>query len=246
MGEQEIELVDYLRVIIKRKWIIVGITIGAIIVAGILTFLSPKTYKISAILEIGQINIGGVSASGKIITFSPETPIELQEKIQRGTYDNLLKEKSGIKNLPKIEISAPKDTNFIVMEVESRNFEEGKKILETLADIIIENHSKLLKEQKDFIQEEIKKEEFKVSILEKSKSLPELQYLYVEHLSRIDELKNNLATATETQLIKSPSENPISKSILMNVIIAGLLGIFIGFLLAFFQEFLEKNKERLK
>jgi len=246
MEEQEIDLVDYIKVIMKRKWVIIGITIGAIIIAGILTFFSPKAYKVSAILEIGQIDIGRASASSRIITFIPETPTELQEKIQQGTYDKILKEKSGIENIPKIEVSVPKDTNLITMEIESYNSQEDKKILETLASIIIENHAKLFKEQKDFIQEKIKKEELKISILEKSKSLPELQYLYVEHLSRIDELKNNLATATETQLIKSPSENPISKSILINIIITGLLGIFIGFLLAFFQEFLEKNKERLK
>jgi len=235
MEGQEIDLVDYIKVILKRKWIIIGVTIGAIIIAGISTLLLPKTYKVSAILEIGQIS-----------TFVPETSIQLQEKLNRGSYNELLREKLNITSIPGIEVSAPKDTNLVVMETITKNPQEGTKVLEALSNIIIDEHGKLFGEQKKFIQEDIRKEELKIAILEKSKSLPELQYLYVEHLSRIDELKNELATANPTRLIKAPSEAFSSQNILINVVIAGILGIFIGTLIAFFQEFMEKNKERLK
>ena len=234
MDNDEIDLVDYIKVILKRKWIIIGVTLGAMIVAGVLTYLLPKTYKMSTILEIGKIG-----------TFVPETSIQLQEKINQGSYDELLRGKLGGETVPKIEVSVPKDTNLIIMETISKNPQESKKILEALSNIIIDEHGELFEEQEKFIQEDIKKEELKIAILEKSKSLPELQYLYVEHLSRIDELKNEITTANPTQLIKTPSEAS-SQNILINVIIAGVLGIFAGVLAAFSQEFLEKNKEKLR
>jgi len=235
MENDEIDLVDYIRVILKRKWVIVLITLGAMIVTGILSYFLPKSYKISAILEIGKIG-----------DFTPETSSQLQEKINQGSYNEFLKEKIGLTNIPEIEASALKDTNLIIIETTTKNLKKGEELLRTLSDIIVEEHGKLISKQKKIIQEEIKKEELKLSILEKSKNLPELQYLYVEHLSRIDELKNTISTAVPTRLIKAPTGVSTSQNILFNIIIAGVLGIFIGTLSAFFQEFLEKNKERLK
>jgi len=121
MEEQEIDLVDYIKVIMKRKWVIIGITIGAIIIAGISTLLLPKTYKVSAILEIGQIS-----------TFVPETSIQLQEKLNRGSYNELLREKLNITSIPGIEVSAPNGTNLVVMETITKNPQEGTKVLEAL------------------------------------------------------------------------------------------------------------------
>jgi uncharacterized protein involved in exopolysaccharide biosynthesis len=234
-NDDEINLVDYIKVIIKRKWVIIGITIGAMIIAGILSWTTPKTYEISAVLEIGEIG-----------SFVPETPTQLQEKISQGSYDEVLKKRLKMESIPEIEATTPKDTDLLIIETNIKEPQKNKKVLEELANIIIEEHKVKLDEQKSFLEEEIKKEEAKITALERGKNLSELQYLYIQHLSRIDNLKNDLERATPTQLIKSPSETLSQRSILINVIIALVLGLFIGILVAFFQEFWEKNKEELR
>lgn len=240
--EEKIDLVDYIRVILKRKWIIIGVTIGTLIIGGIFTFFSPRNYVVSTVIEIGKIERGRITRPNFV---DLEGPVQVQEKINQGSYNVIISEKSSLAGIPSIEGSVPKDTNLVVIETKTRDPENGKKVLKALTDIIIEEHEQILKEHKDLISSEIKKEELKLTILEKSKDLPELQYLYAEHLSLIDDLKNTLLKSVSTQVIKQPSASH-SQNITMNIVIAGILGLFIGILMVFFQDFLEKNKERLK
>jgi len=52
--EDEIELIDYLRVLWKWKWLIIGGTLLCVLAAAIYGFTRPvvKTYKVSALIEI--------------------------------------------------------------------------------------------------------------------------------------------------------------------------------------------------
>ena len=52
--EDEINLMDYVKIILKRKWLIFSIFLLAVIVAGIFSFISPKIYEIDTIFEIGK------------------------------------------------------------------------------------------------------------------------------------------------------------------------------------------------
>lgn len=234
MKNEEIDLIDYIKVIIKRKWTILITIILAMVIAGIFGKTMPRSYEASVILEIGKIG-----------NFIPESPLQLKEKIDRGSFNEILRAKLKINNVPKIEAEALKDTNLLVLKINTADIEQGEKFLKELADIIIKEHEEILSLQRKFLEGEVKKEEAKVAILEKSKNLSELQYLYIEHLSRIDTLKNDLRSAKPTWLVMSPSVKVSSSPLFVNVIIAGILGLFVSFLIAFFQEFLEKNKNRL-
>ena len=63
MEEDNVELIDYLRVIWKRKVLIIGATFVSIIAAGVLSFLLPKVYEASVIflLEESKISRGPVA-----------------------------------------------------------------------------------------------------------------------------------------------------------------------------------------
>ena len=52
--EDEIELIDYLRVVWKWKWLIIGGTLLCILVVAMYGFTRPvvKMYKVSAVIEI--------------------------------------------------------------------------------------------------------------------------------------------------------------------------------------------------
>ncbi len=55
MPEEEIELIDYLRVIWKRRWLIVGGTLVCMIAALAVSYWLPKVYQGSVILETGKV-----------------------------------------------------------------------------------------------------------------------------------------------------------------------------------------------
>lgn len=55
MEQQEVELIDYLNVIWKRKYLIVGGTLVAAAAALVVSLSLPKTYEVSRTLKIGVL-----------------------------------------------------------------------------------------------------------------------------------------------------------------------------------------------
>ena len=62
--DDEIQLIDYLRVIWKWKWLIILGTFVCMVVAAAVSFNMPKIYEVSIAIEPGII---GVSGDGKFI-----------------------------------------------------------------------------------------------------------------------------------------------------------------------------------
>ena len=54
MEEREPELIDYLAVLWRWKWLVVGGTLAGLLVAGLLTWLQPRTYRLGATIEMGD------------------------------------------------------------------------------------------------------------------------------------------------------------------------------------------------
>lgn len=76
MGEPEIELIDYLNVIWKRKGLIVGGTVLAAAAALVVSVSMPKTYEVHRTLKIGHLP--GEFQKG---TFIEGRPIEKREAV---------------------------------------------------------------------------------------------------------------------------------------------------------------------
>ena len=268
--EEEIDLVDYLKVIIKRKRLMLVIFFGAVIIAGIFSWLSPKVYKIDTSLEIGKI--AGEAA---------EEPAQVVEKIKRDVYGIFVREKLGISETeyPKIKTENPKDTNLVRIEIESVNPEQAKNILEEMNNLILEDHQEKIKIKKELLEKDIERLKTKTLSLEEEKKnleakvealqkilpyqeTPGSQFALFDTKEKLEKKKqeienlyleiNSLQRTSEdiklTKIVKIPtiSEKPVKPKLVLNIVIAGVLGIFIGVFLVFFQEWWEKNKTKLK
>ncbi|MBU2563193.1 MAG: hypothetical protein KJ568_01945 [Actinobacteria bacterium] len=172
MEEEEIDLREYINVLLKRKGIIILIFLIAVITAALVSYFYLKpVYEASAILMISK----------------PKYQVELEPKIQTqftpeislATYENLIKdreiEEEVIKKLnlgqPPYELSsdslhgmitieALKDTNLIKMNLQASNPELAKDVVNTWAALFVEKNKELhLKESKEsqvFIEEQLK------------------------------------------------------------------------------------------
>jgi len=228
----EIDLMDYIKVILKRKKIIFGITILAVIAAAGFSFSMAKVYKIDSSLEIGKI-------AGEVI----EGPLQVVEKIKADSYGVLIREKLNLseEEYPKIKAENPKDTNLVRIEIESNKPKMAKTILEELNDLILKEHQERLDNRKSKIEENINEIQAELNLLETKKQYSEgIAELQIELVG----LKNQMNTAQLTKIVKKPtiSEEPIKPRPLLNIVIAGVLGLFIGTFLAFFKEWWEKSK----
>ena len=90
--EEEINLLDYIKVIQKRKNIILLLFFAAVITAGIVSLLSPKIYKAKTTILIPQRVEGGISAALAQmggISFLPSVP-----GIGGGNFVDILKSRT--------------------------------------------------------------------------------------------------------------------------------------------------------
>ena len=283
---EEIDLMDYVKVILKRKWLILVIFFGAAIAAGIFSFLMPKVYKIDTSLEVGIIERATGATSEQLI----ESPTQLVEKIKGDVYGIFVREKLQIpeEKYPKIKVENPKDTRLISLAIESAEPPKAQNILEETNNLILAEHQEKIKVKKGllennievakkdierikakigFLEEERKNLEAKVEALQKilpyqqdpgtqfalfdtkekleqKKQEIENRYLEINSLeNQINSLQGQIEDIRPTQVIKSPtvSASPIKPRPLLNIVIAAILGLFIGVFLAFFQEWWEKS-----
>ncbi|MBZ9578631.1 hypothetical protein KJA14_02160 [Patescibacteria group bacterium] len=212
---EEIDLMDYVKVILKRKWLILAVFLAAVIVAGVFSWFSPKFYKIDTSLEIGRI-IGQVTEAPFEVVEPPE---QLVEKINNGIYGWF----------PGIKISNPTDTNLIKIEAISKEPQKTKKILENINELILAEHNNKINSQKNLLEKEIEELQEKIDFFISKGQETAILQLEINNLQRKKE------ALQPTQVIREPtiSENPVRPKPLLNIIIAAVLGVFIGIFWAF-------------
>ena len=142
--DDEIQLIDYLRVIWKWKWLIILGTLVCMVVAGVVSFNMPKIYEVSIAIEPGII---GVSGDGKFIYIDSLNNIE--GKIIGGIYNRGIQEALNINPLEngmKFETGIQKGTNFIKVtsEWEENKIELGLRASEQLAASLSKEYEEIV------------------------------------------------------------------------------------------------------
>jgi len=220
--DEEIEFMDYVRLILKKKWLILATLLLVVTTTALFNLLMPKIYKVDTALEIG------------IIEGQPLEPqLQVAEKINNGIYGEL----------PGIKASNPDWTNLIGIEAMSKNPQRTKEAMQVIEELIIAEHNNKIDLQKIIIEKEIEKLQGNINYLI-SQGQQEVAPLQLE----INNLQRQKEMIQPTKIVKEPSisEKPLKPKILLNIIIAAILGIFLGVLLAFFKEWWDKNKGKIQ
>jgi len=208
-NEEEINLMDYIKVILKRKWLILGITFGAAMIAGILSFVGPTTYKIDTILELGH-KTDIISGVKQIEEFIPEAPDQLVEKIKNNSYGGKIRTKLNIseKEYPEIEVSNPENTRLIIISIKSSNIEGAKKVLEELESLILKEHQEKFNLQKNILLDSKRRIKNKISSLENERKILEEKVDYFTSLMTYNSSPANqfFSTDAREKLEKKNSE----------------------------------------
>ena len=136
MEEKEVELIDYLNIIWKRKWFIIFGTLLCLIIAGIVSFLLKPVYEIDAIIQPGKFIVQNQAGNFEQVVI--ENPLQIADKVKHKSFDALITVELGIElsQLPEIEADNIRDTLLTRIWIRNHDVEEGKKILDSLIDII--------------------------------------------------------------------------------------------------------------
>ena len=147
--EDEIELIDLLRVIWKWKYLIIGGAIVCALAAAIISFAMPKIYSVDTILEPGILSIinEGGDQDRRVYIDSPEN---IKALIDVGSFEDnisaLLGKQSKNNDFPKtikFKTSIPKQSNALKVSYETSNVEQGIQILDSLNMLLLKKYNQL-------------------------------------------------------------------------------------------------------
>jgi len=270
MNEEEIDLRELINVLLKRKWLIIGIFLIAVITAAIISyFVLPQTYSSSATFMIAQINGTPVYEASDI-----ESKIKSDNIIQK-VIDGLNLDTSTGSVMNSIKIENTDRSKYIKITSQSDSSEKARDIVLSVIDQFIEENQeyyleriRVLEEEKELLERQVAMERDKVDEAEKLRldiidseglSLTEKQIqinLLLNYSTEIREhyndlveqlytLEDHIINSNNFEIINYPSINdkPIKPNKKLNIAIAGVLGLFMGIFIAFFAEFWQSGKQ---
>ena len=267
--EEEIDLREYINVLLKRKGIIILIFLIAVITAALVSYfaLSP-VYQSSTVFSVAKIDGRAVINITEALEIM-KSNVMLDEVINRMDLEETAKQLST-----QITTENLKGTNFIKISAVADSPEKAKCLVENIVEVFTEQNQseyrekvKLVEDRLKIIEEQIAEFEKNIQEIEKTKkkiavteelSEGERQFqtslllsssvtereLYNDLSNQVNSLKASLKSCEDFKIINYAQlpAAPIKPNKKLNILIAGVLGLFVGIFVAFFLEFWQKGK----
>jgi capsular polysaccharide biosynthesis protein len=188
--DDEIDLFDLFRKLWCRKKMIAGVTLGCtILVFGIYSFF-PKVYRVNAIIEPGTRlffnSEGQIEKESAVVS-----PTSIREAILGGAFNKEIAEKLTLKkisDIPKISVKIPKDTNLLMISLESKDTGKGLAILNELITKISDDIKMKIELEKRQIENSIKSAEIEYQGFISNINLSKKQIVQIQNkIQRIED-----------------------------------------------------------
>lgn len=259
--EDEINLYDYWKVIVKRKRLIIGLFLVAVLAAVVISLLMPKIYRGDVVLKLPSITakelvgiIGKIDAE-KILPTTHHLVSDVKLNTLKDSTDKLrlIIEAKNTDAIPSAitEFAAYLNNLSLIKEPVEREKEKVAKRLKDIPDLI-KDKSDLIKEYNSFAKMYDRKlERGELSIInlvpadfkQRAMVLDNERRSLVEEAKEAKEAMENIAGVS---LVGNPyiSKKPVKPSIKKNIALAGIASLFAGIFLAFFAEYIEKIRNK--
>ena len=203
--DDEIELIDFLRVLWKRKWLIILITLVCMLAAGVASFVMPKIYKVSTAIEPVII---GVDQNSRPIYL--DSAGNMKARIESGIYNSRILKNLDIdlcKTQVKFKVDNPKTINLIKIssEWEQKEIATGTNVLEQLLIELSHYYEEIIQAKTEGIDKEIL---FKLSDIQGKKNQIDLRQTALKNIKTWEnELNRKLMTLNDdTKKIKQQKD----------------------------------------
>ena len=269
MEEEEIDLREYINVLLKRKGVIILIFLFAVIAAALITYfaISP-VYRSSTLFSVAKID------GGPVINITEALEIIKSNVVLDEVINQISLEETIEQLRPQITIESLGGTNFIKVSVEHDTPEKAKNLVENIIEVFIKQNQveyqeqvKLIEDRLKVLEEQVAEFDKNIQEIEKAKkkiavtkelSEGERQFqtslllsssvtereLYNTLSNQVNSIKASLKSCEDFKIINYAqlTASPIKPNKKLNILIAGVLGLFLGIFVAFFLEFWQKGK----
>lgn len=269
MVEEEIDLREIINLLLKRRYLIISVTVMAVLIAAIISYsVLPPVYRSVATFKIAMID--------------SEHLFDINDIENRMKSDNILKKVNDELKLNRnyadlsgfIKIENLNKSSYFIVSAEYSSAERARDIvLSTMNQFIemnkphyrsqimlLENEKKSVEMQMELEKknmEEVEKLRFDIlksddlSLTEKQIQINlllnysiQIRDSYNELVEKYYILENQIINSNDFEIIKYPSlpQSSIKPNKKLNMAISGVLGLFLGVFIAFFAEFWQSNR----
>lgn len=266
--EDEIDLREYINVVIKRKKLILSVFLISVFIAAVASLLMPKVYEITSTVQLGTVDgilIGKELARETILNQNYLSSLikELNLKIDVDKFKK------------KISFEDIVNTNLLKIKIQHTNVDMAIRINNAIVDPLITQGQSIYQEHVVLVNERLKELDAQIkdteadiyrtqtliSGLPNSANIPQvdaslriilLQNTIPNYESNLNALRNqrnglkfSLINARDFKILDLPikPKYPIKPKKTRIVLVVGIISIFFGLFLAFFMELLQKGKE---
>jgi len=265
--EDEINLREYIKVIIKRKKLIFAIFLVSVIIAAIVNLRMPNVYEVASTIQLGNINGLLIPKEDvKAIILNQNSLLSIIKELNLKVEVKNLKESIGLEDVG--------DTGLLKIKVKYPDVETGIKIINAIMDSFLAYGQNIYQQRAAIIQQRLKeldaeissaheailKTQALISGLPNSNNIAQSDvYLkiiltnnlpdYETNLSRLrnqrDDQELVLVNAKDFKIFDAPikPQNPIGPNKKQNVLITGISALIFGVLLVFCMEFWQRSKK---
>jgi len=136
--DNKIELMNYLNVLWKRKWLIIIATLLFITAAAVVSFLMPPRWEVDAIIEPSKFyyrNLDGIWQEMQFINSRL-----LINGINRAAYNERIASELSLnlKDIPKLKAEILDDKHLVRISLEEKDVEKAKLIIHSLLNYLKE------------------------------------------------------------------------------------------------------------
>ena len=251
MDEYEVDLIDYLRVMWKGKWIILACLVVALAVSSAIMWTRPNEYTGTITYRVSQFSQAfGLSA------LTDQQIINAIEESRPSSLDAHLSLQAKVE-VERIKVtlvgSAPPSTLSDSLALLTPFVEDQMQALET--DVVsramdkvqitvtqLDRQKELLTQRMDEISPHSPDDPLFVALAQKVANLDAALAQEQSHLEMLRDASINGLLVIKT--VGTSSIVKIGPNRKMSVAVAGVLGLFVGVLLAFFVHYLISARER--
>jgi capsular polysaccharide biosynthesis protein len=126
--EDEVDLMEYLEVIWKRKWLIIIPTFILVLIAGVVSFLLSETWRVDSIILTSKFIVQTEQGNFEEVVIVPSK--QIAGKIKEGAYDQIIASELNldIRGFPELEAQVLNDTDLIQISSKDQDVNKQKSI----------------------------------------------------------------------------------------------------------------------